>query len=166
MKSGYAYIFVGATGAGKSTLIKRLISRVNVERLHVYDINDEYKLGDYADLPDMKDFLNLATSLRSSVIVFEDATVFFSNRGRDAQMVKLLVSKRHRKNVILLAFHSIRDIPFNIYNLCNGIFVCKTNDTADLVEKRIPGLFEAFEKVRDGAPTKYPYVNYKFVSLV
>lgn len=168
VKSGYSYIFVGAPGAGKSTLMKALTRNVARERLHVYDVNNEYGLNDYADLPDMKDFLKEMIDVKKSVIIFEDATPFFSNRGRSEMMTKLLALKRHRKNVIFLAFHSIRAIPFYIYDLMipGGIFVLKTNDSRELVDKRIPGLLEAFDFVQNNKPTQYPkHINFKYVQL-
>lgn len=166
MKSGYSYLFIGAPGAGKSTLMKALTKNVSRDRLHVYDINDEYKLGDYNDLPEMDEFLDEMLNVRKSVIIFEDATSFF--RGRSSKkMIRLISLKRHRKNIILMAFHSIRSVPFDIVDLMQpgGMFLLKTSDVRDIVDKRIPGLLEAYDKVQSAPPTKYPYINYKFVPL-
>lgn len=162
---GYCYLFVGGTGAGKSTLIKRLVEPISRDRLHVYDINDEYKLGDYADLPDMKVFLKEMNEVKKSVIIFEDATSFFNTRGHSEKLTQLLVRKRHRKNIIFLVFHSVRAVPFYVYNLANGLFLLKTNDTEEYVDKRIPGLLEAFRRVAVAPPTSYPYINFEFVPL-
>lgn len=139
---GKAFIIVGATGSGKSTLTKRLIAPVDVNRLFVYDVNAEYFPDEI--LPDIDDFLLQVKGVRESVIVFEEATVFFSNRGSNKMMRKLLVGKRHSHNTIILLFHSIRAIPYYISDLVSYIFVFHTNDEEKIVAEKFPLLLPAY----------------------
>lgn len=143
---GKAFIIVGATGSGKSTLIKSLIKPVPLSCLHIYDVNAEY--FPRAELPRMEDFLKKAKTLKETVMIFEEATIFFSNRGSNKEMRELLVRKRHAQNCIILVFHSIRYIPFYIYDLCNLVFVFRTNDSDDLVISKHEILLKAHRKAQ------------------
>jgi ABC-type cobalamin/Fe3+-siderophores transport system ATPase subunit len=146
-KGGIAIIVVGCTGSGKSTLIKSFTKSVDRTKLFINDVNAEY-------FPDREyisttQFLEIAQKLKECVIVFEEATIFFSNRGSNKEMRELLVRKRHARNVIFLVFHSVRSIPHYIYDLCNYVFIFRTNDTAELVEKKHEHLFPAWRKVQN-----------------
>jgi ABC-type cobalamin/Fe3+-siderophores transport system ATPase subunit len=147
-KGGKAYIVIGCTGSGKSTLVKTLTAPVDRSRLFINDVNGEY----FPDRPyvNTKDFLKIAVGLRESVLVFEEATIFFSNRGSNEQMREILVRKRHAQNVIFLIFHSVRAVPLYIYDLCNVAFVFRTNDAPTFVESRFehPGFYSGWQKVQ------------------
>lgn len=160
---GKAILIVGTTGSGKSTVIKRMIHKVHDSRLMVYDVNGEYFEGE--PLPDVQDFLEMSLNTTDSVIVFEEGTAFFSNRGRSDKMTKLLVKKRHDRNFIIIVFHSIRFIPHYIFDLINYVFVLQTNDTTELVEKKHAILLSAFNKVMARSPTVYPRVNMEIVKI-
>lgn len=147
LTGGKAIIIVGATGSGKSTLIKKLLAPVDVNRLFVYDVNAEYFKNE--PLPDIDDFLLQVKNVEESVIVFEEATVFFSNRGSNKAMRRLLVGKRHARNVIILVFHSIRAIPFYIFDLVNYVAVFRTNDEEKIVRERFELLVSAYTDVKD-----------------
>jgi ABC-type cobalamin/Fe3+-siderophores transport system ATPase subunit len=145
-KGGIAIIVVGCTGSGKSTLIKSFTKSVDRAKLFINDVNAEY-------FPDREyistaQFLEIAQKLNDCVIVFEEATIFFSNRGSNREMRELLVRKRHARNVIFLVFHSIRSIPHYIYDLCNYAFIFRTNDAPELVEKKHEVLFPAWKKAQ------------------
>jgi DNA helicase HerA-like ATPase len=144
---GKALIIVGMTGSGKSTLVKKYIAPVARSRLWLHDVNGEY-FPDEPEIP-IDDFITVAAKLRESVIVFEEATIFFSNRGSNKIMRDILVRKRHRHNCIILVFHSIRSIPVYIFDLCNYVTLFRTNDTEDLVRTKNPLLLNAFEKVKN-----------------
>lgn len=143
---GKAFIIVGATGSGKSSLIKQLIKDVPLSSLQIYDVNGEYFPS--SDLPTMEIFLKRQKSVKKSVIIFEEATIFFSNRGSNREMRELLVRKRHAENVIVLVFHSIRSIPYYIYDLCNLVFVFRTNDSLELVANKHELLLSAYKKAK------------------
>lgn len=143
--NGYAILYIGMTGSGKSTMVKHLVRNVHESRLLVYDVQREYFDDDV--LPEIEDFQNDVHKLRGGHAVFEEATIFFSNRGRDANMIKILVDKRHHRNVIHLCFHSITDVPGNIFRLVNYAFVFQTNDNGETVLKRYPQLYRAWRIV-------------------
>lgn len=147
IEAGKATIIVGATGEGKTTLLKYLLRhfKVHESRLEIYDTNAEW----YPDkpLPEISDFLERVYKLHNRVIIFEDATSFFDSRSNDRKMIKMLVAKRHQKICVVLLFHAIRDIPYYIYNKCNFAFVLRTNDNDNLVKAKHPLLFDAYYKV-------------------
>lgn len=152
-----AIIIVGATGSGKSTLVKKLTKDVHPSRLRVYDVNAEYYKD--RDLPDMKDFLLQISTETEVTVIFEEATVFFSNRGNNDMMRRLLVSKRHKRNAYYLIFHSIRSIPYYILDLVNYVAVFHTNDEEKLVKEKLPLLLKAYKAVHK---KKF---KFKFVKL-
>lgn len=144
---GKAFIIVGMTGSGKSTLVKNFIKNVDVSRLWINDINGEY----FPNRPYISTdkFLQDAIKLKRCVCIFEEATIFFSNRGNIKEMRELLVRKRWTENVIFMIFHSIRTIPHYIYDLCNAVYVFRTNDSRDLVSVKHEILLPAFDKVQN-----------------
>jgi len=165
LTGGKAIIIVGATGSGKSTFVKELITPVDVNRLHIYDVNREY----FPDEPlsDFDQFLITATKLDESVIIFEEATIFFSNRGNDKRMRQLLVGKRHARNIIILLFHSIRAIPYYIFDLVNFVVLFNTNDEEPIVKEKYELLLPAYQATHGkkfvwGQPLKN---YYKIVAL-
>lgn len=150
-----AAIIVGATGMGKSTLAKFLTKHVDKSRLIPYDVNGEYFPG--VPLPDIDEHLKTVAGLTDCTFIWEEATVFFSNRGSNKIMRKMLVGKRHDHNVHLLLFHSIRSIPFYIYDLINFAFIFHTSDDENLVASKHPKLLAAYKAVHN-KPHKFKTV--------
>lgn len=144
---GVGIIVCGMTGSGKSTFVKQLISGVDVDRLLVYDVNAEYFPNE--PLPDISDFLKECIAAEETIQIFEEATVFFSNRGSNADMRRLLVAKRHQRNIIILLFHSIRSIPHYIYDLCNYVVLFRTNDNEQIVSGKHEVLLPAYNYVKN-----------------
>lgn len=157
MNGGKAIVIVGMTGAGKSSYIKQLLTRVDESRLLVYDVQREYFPDE--PLPDLDTFANTVKESTDSVAVFEEATIFYNNRGSNKIMREILVSKRHKNNIIILAFHSIRAIPYYIADLINYVVVFKTNDTRDLVSTRFPFLLEAFDRIQTAPQYSFEIVR-------
>lgn len=154
---GKVFILIGYTGMGKSTLLKRALQNVPEGSWKVYDVNGEYHFnedGTPEDLPDMKPFLLWCRKQRRKVIAFEDASAFFSNRGYNDIMVKLLVQKRHSENVYFLLFHSVRAVPNYILDYVNVAYLFHTNDTRGYVEQKYPRFLPAYDKVQG---KKYVY---------
>lgn len=147
IQPGKAIIIVGATGEGKTSLLRKLIyyHQIHTTRLEVYDVNNEWFPG--KPLPDIDEFLIRVFPLKHRVIIFEDATSFFDTRSNDKMLKKMLVGKRHSHNCIILIFHSVRDIPYYIYTKCNYAIVLRTNDDDKLVQGKHPLLFDAYRKV-------------------
>lgn len=159
MSRGIGHIIVGATGTGKTYLIKKMLNAVpNKHSIIVYDVNNEY--SDIFPYPfmDFETFTQKAKHINKGVIVFEEATIFLNNRSCNREINELLVRKRHSLNYVVLVFHSMRSIPRYIYELCNYITVFKTNDSPDMTarelkDERIEGIMNEVKE------NKNPYQN-------
>ena len=124
---------IGRKRAGKTTLTASLIKRLNRPQTFIYDVNNEYtrKFGcknDYTGevQPDL--FLHVASKQKNALLVFEEATTYLSNKGREKELVDLIYRSRHTNNVIILIFHSLADYPRYIYSGTDFIALFKTND--------------------------------------
>jgi len=132
-----AILVVGKTGSGKTTLVKSLLKKANKKSLFLYDVNNEYKefVTEAVEL-DFDIFAERAKNLTNAVILFEEATIFLSNKGSNFNLKNILVRKRHTKNTVILVFHSFRTIPRYVFDLCNFIAVKKTSDNIDFIDSR------------------------------
>lgn len=154
--SGKSIIFVGGTGAGKTTKIRKYLSSVHPKARLVYDVNAEYTDLFPYPLTDFETFAENATKVSNALIVYEEATIFLSNRGSNDLLRDVLVRKRHTNNTIFLVFHSIRSIPRYIFDLSTHVYLHKTNDSKSTVETRFENeLFTAcFLRIKN-APWNY-----------
>lgn len=137
MIKGAGHIIVGATGTGKSTFVKNLLSVVNPDCIAVYDVNNEYQNFFPYPLTDFESFTRKVTRLKKAVVVFEESTIFLNNRGTNQNLIDLLVKKRHNQNYIILVFHSLRSVPRYVFELCNYITVFKTNDNSEMTAREL-----------------------------
>lgn len=157
-----AFILVGCTRSGKSHLCKQIIRDVNPKALFVHDVQGEYaKLPWFAGtafkgnidmfLGKIYDENSDEHLITNGVFVFEEATNFFSTRGNDRVMRSLLVGKYHSNNTYLMMFHSMRDVPKYLARLCTDIFIFKTLDEPQYIDKNFNylGLSEAWHQVND-----------------
>lgn len=124
-------IVCGGTGSGKTSFIKSMLKEAKGHKL-IYDVNNEYKNG---LMMEMDKFLSIAKSVRDHFIVFEEATIFFSNKGDNKDIAHLLVTKRHRNNKIVFVFHNLQAIPKNILAICDLMVLFNTSDNVMIVEK-------------------------------
>lgn len=152
-------LIIGMTGTGKSFETKKILKKFPKLDKYIFDVNNEYGVE---NLPTLEEFLNTVVKVENSVIVFEEATVFFSTRGRSEQVVNLLVRKRHTKNIIIFIFHSIRAVPSYIYELCDYVYIKKTNDTVKRIKSTHDSekLIEIFEDVKINSNLE-PYYTVK-----
>lgn len=137
MIGGKGIIVVGGTGMGKTTFNKNCLRQVSKDVINIYDVNNEYPefLPENYVLPKFHEFCAHATTLRQCIIVYEEATIFLSNKGSNEMLIEQLVRKRHTENTYFLVFHSLRAVPKYLLSLCNIIVLHKTNDPLDIVEK-------------------------------
>jgi len=149
-----AHIFVGGTGTGKTTDVKKLVSEfkgkgASNSQIMIYDVNKEY-FKNYK-LPAFADFTKEAQKSVGKLIVFEEATIFLSNRGTSDEVRDVLVRKRHTNCYIVFVFHSLRAVPRWLFDLSNYITIHKTNDSPKKIEQRFEheALTDAFNEVRD-----------------
>ena len=154
-------LIIGMTGTGKTTEAKKLIQKFSSLKPFIYDVNNEYG----QPLQPIEDFLNLAAQKRRSFILFEEATIFFGTRGRSEKMLEILVKKRHNQNVICLNFHALRYVPNDILALVDYIYLKRTNDNPDYVQKKFkdyPEIFEAYKRAQN-LPDRFSTVKVKNV---
>lgn len=173
MKGG-AWLIVGAPGMGKTNFTQSKVRLVHSTALYINDVNAEYTeffQGEFIE--DFEEAAKHMATLTQSLIVAEEATAFLSNKGGNKWIKKMLVSKRHKQNLIFLVFHSLRGIPREIYDLCNCVVLFKTADDETLVRTRFdnPKLTEAFLELKKADlipnpdPSKDPYSPHKIISI-
>ena len=150
-------IVVGGKGTGKTTFVKERIKNVPKNLLLIHDPNKEYTEFYNEPFLSANEFVNKASKTTNTVIVLEEATIFFSNRGNDQKLTEILVRTRHTNNTVFLNFHSLRAVPRYIYDLCNYIVVHKTNDSEKLVESKFTdqNLTDIFLEARNSPNLHY-----------
>jgi DNA helicase HerA-like ATPase len=133
-----SHIIVGGTGTGKSTFVKNLLKKVkNKGTIFIYDVNNEYKeYYPYKFDPDYEGFTDKIVKIEKAIIVFEESTIFLNNRSCNANIVDMLIRKRHINNYYIFVFHSLRSVPRYIYEYSNFITLFKTSDSPDLVLRK------------------------------
>lgn len=148
-----AIVLIGEQGRGKSTEAKNILDNFSHKDLYCYDINGDYKNyrnNKIKGLPSMEQFLQICDHVKNSVIVFEEATIFFDNKSRSETIVNLLVRNFHTKNVVIFLFHSLRSVPVNIMDFVQFIKIFHTNDRYTLIKNKFKDdsdLIEVFNDV-------------------
>ena len=150
-------LIVGRKRTGKTTLTCNLIRSIGMSRQYILDVNNEYtrKLGirnDYTGAIDHDAFLQKVLTVKSSLIVCEEAASYLSSRGREENLIKLLQTSRHTNNVVICIFHSIADIPAYIYNRSDYIALFKTQDFPGALDRKFKNnrqFMEAYVQVEN-----------------
>jgi Cdc6-like AAA superfamily ATPase len=151
-----AYAIVGRPGSGKTTTAKRIVQAI----AHplpplVYDVNAEWGEG---PLPALDTFLSNVQRSPGRVVVFEDATLFFSTSGNSQALREVLIRKRHTRTTVLLLFHGLNRVPLYILDTLDAVILHRTNDVPGKVAKRFeafPGIAKAFDEILSD-PSPYP----------
>jgi len=149
---GKCIIIAGGTGTGKTTIVKKLLEKHPKNNL-IYDVNNEYG----RPYIQMEKFLDKAKRVSNHLIVFEEATIFFSTAGGDKDVRELLVRKRHTNNILIFNFHSLSQVPLHILMFCDYMIIKKTNDQLSQMERKYKGNDKVFEAFRDvyNSPNKH-----------
>lgn len=134
--NGKVIIIVGGRGTGKTTYLRHKLEMVHPKARMVYDV-----AGHYTDLYphpmlEFEVFKEKTTQIERAVVVYEEASIYFSNRGDDRMLKDLLVKSRYRNNIIFLVYHSLRMVPRYIFDLSNNIVLFKTNDNLKRIETK------------------------------
>jgi len=130
-------VICGGTGTGKTTYAKNLIKKVGNKHL-IMDINNEYNgCVVYNPQKNIEEFLIFVNNnITNTLVVIDEATIYFNSRGFNKLLNKLLTLKRHTKNNYVLIFHGITEIPFTIKNRIDILILFKTNDNFNEVVKK------------------------------
>lgn len=149
MKKFRCILVVGTTGTGKSHFVKNTIVKNYKGPKYIYDINNEYKDG---VIMDFSKFLQAVKPVRRSLIIFEEATIFLSNKGDSKELREILVAKRHRDNTVVLVFHSLRAIPTYIFDLSDLLVLFRTTDNWNLISRKLDAfvdVLDAFVEIKE-----------------
>lgn len=144
-------------------MAKKIISELR-KPFFVYDVNNEYGTG--KTLPTISEFLSLVcdeTKVKNSVILFEEATIFF-NHSKSEKVTNLLVRKRHTRNCIIFLFHSLADVPPYILRLIDFIILFATNDNPGVIERKFkdfPEILTLYHDVLKGKQTNFHFCKVK-----
>lgn len=143
---------VGRPFAGKTHVAKGIVADIRAASprtpVLIYDVNKEWG---GKELPTMEQFIQQASRCRNSLIVFEEATLFFDpTAGRSKGLREMLVRKRHTGNAVILLFHALADIPLYVLRMIDTLVLLKTNDTADDMRRirGLRGLVDAFVELQ------------------
>lgn len=151
--SAKCIVVAGMTGTGKTTFVKNnILSKVPVSNQLVFDVNGEYSGHGTFDDPNIESFMSYAQTQTNKVIVFEEATIFFSQHGVKRDLFNFLVKKRHMNNTLVFVFHSLRKIPQDILDMTDFVVVLRTNDRPGIVYERFkdnPEIIDAYEAVNN-----------------
>jgi len=148
----YCLIVIGMTGQGKSRFTKEYIKG---RACHVFDVQNEYvdlslnpgALRSRNITLNEKQFITECSRMRGRVCVFEEATGFFEGKT-DRDLRRLVLSKRHSRNVYIFCFHSVSSVPPRLMQLCNFVVLFKTADEPYQVESKYPTLLPYYEKLK------------------
>lgn len=148
----YCILAIGMTGQGKSGFVKKMIAG---RACHVFDVQNEY-----SDLSlnfmaarsrntslNEKQFIKECLQRTNSVLVFEEATGFFEGRLQP-EVRRIVLSKRHTKNVLIFCFHSISSVPPRLMQFTNIVVLFKTLDEPYQVENKFPTLLPYYNKLK------------------
>lgn len=158
------YIIIGAPGQGKSEFVKQAIQG---RRCFVFDIQNEYGsrtkykgqrpllLSDNPNAErarytghDLEQFQQMCLRKRDSILVFEEATMFFEGRtGKTTRQI--MISRKHTGNAIMFLFHSINSVPPRIMEISEYVVLFKTNDQEHTVRYKYNNLLYYFLDLRE-----------------
>lgn len=157
------YIAIGAPGEGKSEWVKKILIGPPLRKCFVYDVQNEYgsrtkykgqiplMLSDnpnherarYINSDNIEGFMLQCKQKRDTIIVFEEATIFFE--GRTGKLLRsLMVNRWHTGNVYIFLFHSINSVPPRIMEMCNYIVLHRTLDENHIVQWKYGRLFHHY----------------------
>lgn len=160
-----AFLVVGSTGTGKTTFVKKLLTKSTCRKF-IYDINKEYTefKNEYVFSSDFSNFSDVTETKRNCIIVYEEATIFFSNKGSDKLTTGQLVRKRHTNNILVFVFHSLRTVPLHIFDLIDFLVLHKTGDNIKLIERKFDGNEKVLNSFFEVQQSKNKYEE-KIISL-
>lgn len=147
-------LFVGATGSGKTSAIKRVFPPNPAAPVYVYDVQREYREIGYQDFftEDTAAAIDEADEIRNASIIFEEATQFFRRSVKNREkLAGMLVGKRHRNITVGMVFHSLRAIPEDLIEYADVFVIFRTKESPDAIRQKYrhwPEIQTAYQKLR------------------
>ena len=142
MKIGSVVIVVGRMGEGKTPFIKALINTSGFRNVAIFDKRAEYP-ANYTLFFYFTIFKGWLTKFKGTFIVVEEATCLLS-AFKDMELEDLITGVQHNKNILLLTFHSLLDIPPYILRKSNYVVLFNTNDEEAAVKSARGKLYRYF----------------------
>lgn len=158
-------LVVGRKKTGKTTYVKERVKKLSSSLnfpVYVFDPNLHYaEFNQFGESKKIDNFLAFISSKKNSIIVLEEATIFFASNSKQEDLQSLMVRCRHQNNFLFLCFHSLRSLPTWCIDLADAIRISKTNDTLQVLKKfeGLQGIEDAFREVN------YFRVNDRFASV-
>jgi len=124
-------IIAGAPGTGKSWYIKEMLRKWGIDEGQVLamDINHEYNTP--YRFYDHNQLIEVSSKLKNKVILFEEATSFFSF-ANSKKVKSYFTTHRHKNHTIFANFHSLASIPADLLMAVDYLYYTET------LEKRPP----------------------------
>ncbi len=141
------FIVIGARGTGKTTLLKQRVNLFKGHK-HIYDLQRTY-YNDNRPLPTIDEFTSVAATLEDSLIVYEESTIFFPNRGNNKELRQNLVQARYNRNIIFLVYHSICAVPYYVYDLADCVILFRTQDEENRVIQKYEKLYPYWRRIKN-----------------
>lgn len=130
-------LVIGGTGEGKTTYARSLC----VGKKHIaVDYSDDFKgytryTAVHAPEKFLENFTPQKEKIRNTLVVIDEATIWFDVGTKDCNLKNALVRKRHSGNDYVLLFHSLSDVPKYIRKFSDFLVLFKTTDGEADTEK-------------------------------
>ena len=132
MAEGRVIIMTGATGTGKTTNIKEIISQIPLPKYFI-DKDGEYKefnsywVNGHSIKKAFASMKNMLKDKENYAAVFSEAGIYMThNEGDDEEMREILKSARRRGGWLCLDFHGLSEVPLWTLKYCNYLYIKKT----------------------------------------
>jgi len=119
---------------------------------------------------DFDKFQEKTIKVKNNVLIYEEATIAFGTKGREKNTINVLTRRRHidstelgTGNTCILLFHSLLRVPDYIIELIDDIYLFRTNDNPDKVEKKFSdynNIYENYLEVHEKSRENKHYSNY------
>lgn len=132
-------IIAGAQGSGKSSYIKNKILQplLETKKFLILDVQQEYpEHKNIEKVYTLSNFLEKLAGKTNTVCIIEEATIFIKHKRNFDEITHCIVSCRHNNNLFILVYHGLHLIPMEFLTLSNYLFLFKTGDNFDYIEKK------------------------------
>ncbi|NMD01064.1 MAG: ATP-binding protein [Bacteroidales bacterium] len=127
---------VGAPGTGKTTFLKQFLTYS--QKKIIFDVTGEFSKyesdSDFEIYYEKDKLLQAALSQKNCIILIDESTAFFSYRGYDSDLQKIVQLRRHNNHIILMCYHALKFIPEYLRPLINFIVAFQTGDNTDVLK--------------------------------